>query len=143
MRRLLPLPVVGKMLGHRRRHPSRPVCNRTTRRFRALSRRGKSGPKEAESAQNERQNERQPTSAPRRARRAVGDVGRGQNGLACTALFRRWQTTQAPYNAARGLVESAHARRVYSAAQDLKRCTRSLRPVHLKKWYCDHSTTSP
>ena len=69
------------------------------------------------------------------ARRAAGDVGKGQNGLACTALFRRWQTTQAPCNAARGLAGSAHARRVYRAAQNLKRCTGSLRPVHLKKWY--------
>ena len=70
------------------------------------------------------------------ARRAAGDVGKGQNGLACTALFRRWQTTQAPSNAARGLAESAHAWRVYRAAQDLKRSTGSLRPVHLKKLYC-------
>ena len=69
------------------------------------------------------------------ARRAAGDVGKGQNGLFWTALFQRWQTTQAPNNAARGLTESAHAWRVYRAAQDLKRCTGSLRPAHLKKWY--------
>ena len=69
------------------------------------------------------------------ARRAAGDVGKGQNGLFWTALFQRWQTTQTPCNAARGLAESAHARRVYRAAQDLKRCTGSLRPAHLKKWY--------
>ena len=67
------------------------------------------------------------------ARRAAGDVGKRQNGLACTALFRRWQTTQAPSNAARGLAESAHAWRVYRAVQDLKRSTGSLRPAHLKK----------
>ena len=69
------------------------------------------------------------------ARRAAGDVGKGQNGLFWTALFQRWQTTQTPCNAARGLAESAHAWRVYRAAQDLKRCTGSLRPAHLKKWY--------
>ena len=67
------------------------------------------------------------------ARRAAGDVGKGQNGLFWTALFQRWQTTQALRNAARGLAESAHAWRVYRAAQDLKRCTGSLRPAHLKK----------
>ena len=69
------------------------------------------------------------------ARRAAGDVGKGQNGLFWTALFQRWQMTQTPCNAARGLAESAHAWRVYRAAQDLKRCTGSLRPAHLKKWY--------
>ena len=69
------------------------------------------------------------------ARRAAGDVGKGQNGLFWTALFQRWQTTQTPCNAARGLAESAYARRVYRAAQDLKRSTGSLRPVHLKKLY--------
>ena len=42
------------------------------------------------------------------ARRAAGDVRRGQNGLAWTALFRRWWTTQAPSNAARGLADHAH-----------------------------------
>ena len=51
------------------------------------------------------------------ARRAAGDVGKGQNGLFWTALFQRWQTTQTPCNAARGLAESAHARRVYRAAR--------------------------
>ena len=67
------------------------------------------------------------------ARRAAGDVGKGQNGLFWTALFQRWQTTQTPCNAARGLAESTHAWRVYRAAQGLKRCTGSLRPAHLKK----------
>ena len=51
------------------------------------------------------------------ARRAAGDVGKGQNGVAWTVLFRRWQTTQAPSNAARGLAESAHA--VYKDACEI------------------------